>query len=917
MNANKIALMVAACGVAAGMASAQSAPVFLVSGSGATLLETLWRAPAATNDYIDADGNGQGGVFGTFPPQQLALTSTTAGSYFGFTYRFTGSGNGIREFDIYGELFDVCPDGSEPAGVDFANIGLCMPAANPAVIQGNSAFSDDGAIYNRDDINTGGVLNFPPAVAAHRGGTPFVTDMTTYAGVALNPGTSGFNIDFSSSDVPLSWFAIQNGTSTPLAAPGGPGYGANPRVAQNTDGTDAAQSNLLRPLSRLNTDGSNPALQVFETPILIAPVSAPVNYGVGLSEINMSDLRHGFATGRRVNGENLNFHTRDSGSGTRNAFSNGIALDPSWCVGENIGVRNGDNILGPNFKPSNKSGSGNMDTTVINSRLGIGHTGAERGVNRGWLTSGAMDVLGIVSDVKGGTVAARPTQANVIDGGPDGYNIVGPAGVSHIGDPRNAPAAQGGWGWGPGETPVNNPFAGNPVPPNPGLSAFVNNITRSVSAFVAVPGGLDTEFTPGEFLADNFFLIAAPDNVPANPDPDGVQPIAIVGNDVQNLAVRNFLLNDAGAALNNAAYAAFNTSGNGRVPERETGTVYSDGVANGNSYINQGGATVTYGQPLDARNRIAFDFNGDGVRSAADAEGMMRAWDERFGSGTAWSAPAGTGAIAGAPGSDAVIEILGDGQGDGNFDEADVRYWADGLVLDGVSGNLDRMAGFMAVDDAWDTITSGDNNFFNTTFGGTLTTSYESGDSVADIAGGANPAAGWAPIGSDGVIDLADVDYLVQNFGDFTDIEDASGQDGSLVDLSADMNGDLVVDAADATKVIVDILETEIGDLDLDGDKDADDRAIIVANQGTGTLYSQGDVNFDGVVDAADLTAFDGQCNPADLAAPFGELTFGDISAFLAAFSAMDPAADLAAPFGEFTFGDISAFLAAFSAGCP
>jgi hypothetical protein len=58
-------------------------------------------------------------------------------------------------------------------------------------------------------------------------------------------------------------------------------------------------------------------------------------------------------------------------------------------------------------------------------------------------------------------------------------------------------------------------------------------------------------------------------------------------------------------------------------------------------------------------------------------------------------------------------------------------------------------------------------------------------------------------------------------------------------------------------------------------------------------------------------------CNPADLAPPFGDLTFADISAFLAAFTAQDPAADLAPPQGQFTFADISAFLAAFSAGCP
>ncbi len=60
-----------------------------------------------------------------------------------------------------------------------------------------------------------------------------------------------------------------------------------------------------------------------------------------------------------------------------------------------------------------------------------------------------------------------------------------------------------------------------------------------------------------------------------------------------------------------------------------------------------------------------------------------------------------------------------------------------------------------------------------------------------------------------------------------------------------------------------------------------------------------------------------GPCNVADFAEPFGALTFADVSAFLAAFSANDRAADLALPFGEFTFADISVFLGAFSAGCP
>ncbi len=58
-------------------------------------------------------------------------------------------------------------------------------------------------------------------------------------------------------------------------------------------------------------------------------------------------------------------------------------------------------------------------------------------------------------------------------------------------------------------------------------------------------------------------------------------------------------------------------------------------------------------------------------------------------------------------------------------------------------------------------------------------------------------------------------------------------------------------------------------------------------------------------------------CNDADLAAPFGQLDFSDIIAFLTAFSNMEDEADLAAPIGQWDFSDVVAFLTAFSAGCP
>lgn len=48
-----------------------------------------------------------------------------------------------------------------------------------------------------------------------------------------------------------------------------------------------------------------------------------------------------------------------------------------------------------------------------------------------------------------------------------------------------------------------------------------------------------------------------------------------------------------------------------------------------------------------------------------------------------------------------------------------------------------------------------------------------------------------------------------------------------------------------------------------------------------------------------------------------GVLDFFDVSAFLAAYSAMDPSADFATPFGVFDFFDVSAFITAFERGCP
>ncbi len=55
----------------------------------------------------------------------------------------------------------------------------------------------------------------------------------------------------------------------------------------------------------------------------------------------------------------------------------------------------------------------------------------------------------------------------------------------------------------------------------------------------------------------------------------------------------------------------------------------------------------------------------------------------------------------------------------------------------------------------------------------------------------------------------------------------------------------------------------------------------------------------------------------ADFAAPWGDLNFFDLSAYMAAFNAQNPSADLAPPFGVFNFFDVAAYLNLYNAGCP
>jgi len=911
MQNRKQFLQFVACGLAGGLASAAAAQPIMINGSGATLLEALFNAPAATNDFIDVNNNANPGV------EQLAPTGATPGSgdFWAATYRVVGSGNGFAELRDWGiGTFATAMDG------DPANGTL------------NCSFSDS-SIFNRTEFCIAGIGQ-PSANTLNPGATPYRAD-SNFILSSSTTAPEGIQIDFAALDVPVSWASVVDGSGRFNNVPGDVGYGNNMRLAVNKDGTGASQDNRLESLmglnGNINTNTANPnANTVFDTPITLTPVAAITNFGVGLEEIRMSDLRHLNATGRRDNGENLMCVTRDSGSGTRNAFMNGICLDPSWGVGENIGdrtVSSSNDLLGPNFQPSNKGGSSRMEATVRNHRLATGHTGAERGESSGWLINEELELFGVISDIKEdpnnpgvfGTQPARPTLENILDGNINGYNIVGAGGIATVGDPRALPAS----GSFPGIAGTFN-YAGddngNPETRNRMAGAYVNNITRSIENFVAVPLDPANLGSPGEFLASQFLLVASSEVTPTTNPPAGAPCIPLIPNPAFNPGLNQQLANGTiFNVLSIPEYASFNQNSAGPVPTRTGGVTYSDGVANGANYIDEAGRTVFYGDMLTMRNKIAGDFNNDGARSPDDVADMLAAYAERNG-GANWNSP-------GPNADDTVIEILGDFTGDGNFDASDIRYWADGLHL--VNDLLDRVAGFTAVDDAFG------GNFFGTMLA--TGASYENGDSRGDISNPlGNHTRGFVPgygaggfdgdpmtddwSGADGVVDDHDIDRVYAQFKQNAVVTDGEATwmdtlEAVSFDLSADINGDLVVDQADVVELVTGILETSLGDVNLDGVCDGTDLMIAQGNLGNAGGWADGDVDGDGTVTNADLGIIQTCGCYADCTGE-GTLDIFDFICFQDAFVQSLPYGDCTGN-GVYDIFDFICFQDAFVVGCP
>jgi hypothetical protein len=225
---------------------------------------------------------------------------------------------------------------------------------------------------------------------------------------------------------------------------------------------------------------------------------------------------------------------------------------------------------------------------------------------------------------------------------------------------------------------------------------------------------------------------------------------------------------------------------------------------------------------------------------------------------------------------------------------------------------------------------------------------YEPGDFRGDVAGGrsqrclsnrctitgfacnvdgdcpmVNANAGGDPIGWDGQVDAADVEYCCEQakIGAWAEINDAV-----YIDLSCDMDGDLDVDGDDVRELVEVILEAPVGDADLDGDVDQDDRALflfLLKGTGQDCAGSAGaDANFDGVVDFCDWALSGGYGDVFPTNGGDGFVDVGDILCILDGFAGEPTCENVADIFpcpagdGFVDVGDILAVLDAF-AGFP
>jgi hypothetical protein len=865
--------------------------------SGATLFKDFFKVPGSTNDFIDVDGDGEFGFDPGTPwiVDQLAMdfTGCNITTYWLVQYRGVGSGNGLAElvdYHLLGELSDEIASGDGRINrYLFASGGVCQslpsgcfPCADPETCSPICPTRIDLAVM---DV---------PVKWFVQAGTE--EDEPHWW---LNPGQPGYGRNPAQSDA---------GQSNKLKTleredPNDP----NTIITMNTNTADPDRDTIwdtsiawvpIAIISNRGADVENVTITELRHLYLSGRLPNGENL-VAATRDSGSGTRNG---GMNSIGLDPSWAVGDN-LGKKNKIEDLTRLGPDHQATNNGGSGIMEKAVQHRRLAVGYTGLSGGSRAAADAQKGYYEITNVKYDDRGgeFYVRPSVDNVLDNDDVNHEPTAEEP--------GTGAWQIGGSETFASRGDPFMVPCPCYCWDDTHPDYDPNHPncadccpaYCWNPqhpdYPPDPNDSncdcadiivyppsggEYLRNIVGSIVGFEDPndPNGIDpgaVTAMPAEVLVNAFFLLGAVDALPNLDD-----PTEFLVNDNLNQPMQEYTRE---FSLTGVPPDGSRDVGTGQVPEREPFPCwewapedpndpnsplvcvdqhpYSDGSNNGNYYNYHTdspygpedgsieGMDGSAASPLNERNKISGDFNNDDLRNLNDIGAMMAAYNNRVDFAldstyyTPWVANAGTHSSADDP---VVPEILGDFDGDGNFDEADIRYFADGLGLTvGLGrGNLDRRQGFIDVDLAWTTLT-GTNNFFGTELAGECK-EYLAGDSRGDVAG--NPTApGAAPIGADGIVDGLDIQYVYQNFGDWSDPNDALA-----MDLSADMDGNLVVDQGDVDE-IESILGTAVGDVDWDCDVDLADLNTLLQHYGDceDVTYEDGDLNGDGCVDLADL----------------------------------------------------------------
>jgi hypothetical protein len=843
--------------------------------SGATLFKTYFTAPAGTNDFIDANNDGVFG-FSFTPPyvQQLAGSDFTT-AYWKVQFRAVGSGNGLKDMVNY---YNRAP-----------GMELGLPTDQSTINRAIWWTTAGQSPYN--PANPGQCPLAPPSIDIA------VMDVPTTWFI-----TQGTSID-------AAW------NKKPLVS----GYGMNAQKDWSGNQSNQLKnlsSSVGSPSYSLNVNTSSPDNKtVFDSPIAWVPIAFVANRGTGLSNVDMSTLQYIFATGRSKNGENFAGCTRDSGSGTRNAAMNSIGVDPSFGRGENLGAKNNaivalsDQVarLGPLHQFANLDASGTMVKAVQYGRLAVGYQGLA-GADLD-ATAGKYDILNVRKDIAGGTQFVRPSLYNILHNSDinSGWQVGGNETMATVGDPEATT-----WNVNGNPMMLNQAAAAYIRNTTHSISAFTtsagadsnNNMPGEYMAYkFTLKGAIDalpsdspldpTVFVANTGLNTDLQSLTATNgtiNVPAtNMTPAGLVPVRLglasgtysdgsTGGSYTD-AFGNAVTSGLKMSARNAMAGDFNDDGSRNINDIAKMMEAVKSPRTFEAGIDHGGdkGEMTHDAVIV---EVIGDFNADGnfdskdVRYFADGlainpatgnldrkEGFTRvdnAWLTLSGSNNYFSTT-----IAGVPGK---TYQSGDSRGDVAGASTAVSRSITAIDQPGrvltISGDYAAALNSgtcIKIVVAGDSNTPSNNGIYSVRSASLVgsNTSILVGEVIpsSTVAGtisfttyarqpGANPTA-------DGKVDWNDVLYIKANYGSWANLADAA-----RMDLSCDMNGDMVVDDKDVAVVIHDILGLT-ADINLDGTVDALDLLAMANAWGTQTgdanFNAMADLNHDGQIDIIDV----------------------------------------------------------------